>query len=283
MHSKIKTLVCLLVLLSAVVFGQNKKTITLGIVDEISSAQLSEKRMLNIYLPDDYSDSVNKKYDVIYLLDGGVDEDFIHFCGLVQYNTFPWVNGMPKSIVVGVVNVDRKRDMTFPTTVKKDKEKWPTTGGSEKFMAFLEKDLMPYIQKNYRTNGNKTLIGESLGGLFTTEVLLKKPTLFNNYLIISPSLWWDNGSLLNYKPVLSSVVPSTKTRVYIAVGKEGLAPSEQPHVMEVDANVMVEKIQELNNKNIDLHFDFFPEYDHATIGYRALYEGFRKMYVHKQN
>ena len=61
----------------------------------------------------------------------------------------------------------------------------------------IEKELQPYIETKYKTNNDKTIIGQSLGGLFATEVLLKKPTLFNKYIIISPSLWWDNGSLLN--------------------------------------------------------------------------------------
>ncbi len=255
------------------------EVIGIGVSHQFYSEQLSEGRTINVSVPSDYGDSTHKKYDVIYLLDGGVDEDFIHFCGLVQYFTFPWVNAIPQSIVVGIANTDRQRDMSFPSTAKMDKKKWPTTGGSAKFMDFLEKDLMPYIKKNYRTNDNKTIVGESFAGLFACEVLLKKPAMFNNYLIISPSLWWDNGSLLKYKPVLSATVPVSKTNVYIAVGKEGLGLSEEPHVMEVDANVMADKIKALNNKNVRLQFDYFPEYDHATIGHFGLYEGLRKMYA----
>lgn len=258
-----------------------QKAIPLGTSYEISSAQLNEKRIINIYLPEGYNDSTAKKYDVIYLLDGGVDEDYIHFCGLVQYFSFPWVNEIPQSIVVGIANSDRKRDMSFASSVKGDKEKWPMMGGSAKFMSFIEKDLLPYIEKNYRTNGSKTIVGESLGGLFASEILMKKPAMFNNYLIVSPSLWWDNGSLLKNKFALSSAMPATATRVYIAVGKEGLGLSEEPHVMEVDANVLAQQIKDLDNKNIQLQFDYFPEYNHATIGHYALYQGLRKMFQQK--
>lgn len=274
---KLKTLFCLLIL-PFVLQAQEGKPIALGTSYEIQSVQLGEKRIINVYLPDGYSDSTAKKYDVIYLLDGGVDEDYIHFCGLVQFFTFPWVNAMPQSIVVGIANTDRQRDMSFPSTAKMDKKKWPTTGGSSKFMDFLEKDLMPHIAKNYRTNGSKTVVGESFAGLFACEVLMKRPAMFDNYLIVSPSLWWDNGSLLKYKPILSATVPATRTNVYIAAGKEGLGLSEEPHVMEVDANVMADKIKALNNKNIRIQFDYFPEYNHATIGHFGLYEGLRRMY-----
>ena len=253
-----RLLITLLCLLMLPCLSQGQKPITLGTSYEIHSGQLNEQRTINIYLPDGYADSTAKRYDVIYLLDGGVDEDFIHFCGLVQYFSFPWLQTIPQSIVVGVANTDRKRDMAFPTTVKEDKKQWPTTGGSAKFMAFLEKDLAPYIEKNYRTNGRKTLVGESLAGLFACEVLLKKPALFNNYLIISPSLWWDNGSLLKGKHALSATVPAVKTNVYIGVGKEGLAPTPEPHVMEVDANILADQIKQLNNPNIQLHFDYYP-------------------------
>jgi len=251
--------------------------ITLGVTDELTSSRLSEKRKLNIYLPEGYNASDTTTYPVIYLLDGGLDEDFIHIVGLVQFNTFPWVNRLPKSIVVGIVNIDRKRDFTFPTTVKSDKEKFPTTGGSEKFISFLEDELQPYIQKHYRTNGSKTIIGESLGGLLATEILFKKLYLFNKYIIISPSLWWDNGSILNGSMVLSATQPANDISVYLAVGKEGLTPGAKPRVMEVDANLLAEKINAAQNKHINLIFDYLPDENHATIADQAVLNASKKL------
>lgn len=249
--------------------------ITLGIKDHLYSKELSENRKLNIYLPEGYNPSDTATYPVIYLLDGGTDEDFIHVVGLVQFNTFPWVNRLPKSIVVGIVNKDRKHDFTFPTTIKADKEKYPTTGGSKAFISFLAKDLLPYIQSHYKVNTDRTIIGESLGGLLATEILLEKPNMFNKYIIISPSLWWDNGSILKKKMNISATDPANRTRIYIGVGKEGLAPTEEFHVMEVDANVLADKIKALNNGNISLYFDYLPEETHATIAHQALLNAFK--------
>lgn len=245
----------------------------LGNVEQIHSTVLSETRTLNIYLPDGYSDKDTAHYPVIYLLDGSADEDFIHVSGLVQFCTFPWVKILPRSIVVGIGNKARERDMTFPTSIKTEKERFPTTGGSAKFISFIADELQPYITKHYRTNGQKTIIGESLAGLLTTEILFTRPSLFDKYIIISPSLWWDNGSLLNKQPSLTGT--SHKISVYIGVGKEGLAPSPQPHVMEVDANVLADKLKELHNKNLSLHLDYLPDETHATIGHQALYNAFR--------
>lgn len=267
--------------LSINIFAQNKdnaKPFVIGVIDEIQSTALGEKRILNIYLPEGYTTKDTIKYPVIYLLDGGADEDFIHVVGLVQFNSFEWINRLPKSIVVGIANVDRKRDFTYPTSIEKDKKRYPTAGHSAKFRAFLEKELQPFIAQKYKTNAQKTLIGESLGGLLATEILLKKPTLFNKYIIISPSLWWDDASLLKQSAALLDAPFDQQTDVYIGVGKEGLAPSDLPHVMEVDANLLAEKIKSTKSKKVKVYFDYLPQEDHATVGHQAIFNAFRLFY-----
>jgi predicted alpha/beta superfamily hydrolase len=257
---------------------ESSKPFVLGNIDEIQSKELAEKRTLNIYLPEGYHANDTTRYPVIYLLDGSADEDFIHIVGLVQFNSFEWVNQVPKSIVVGIVTVDRKRDFTFPTTIAEDQKKYPTTGHSDKFMAFIEKELQPYVEKKYKTTKSKTIIGQSLGGLFATEILLKKPTLFNTYIIVSPSLWWDNGSLLNQDSKILQENYTQATKVYIGVGKEGLTPTAMPRVMEVDANLLAEKMQETKSKTVDVHFDYLPLENHATILHQAVSNAFRLLY-----
>ncbi len=257
---------------------EGSKPFVLGVIQEIQSAELSEKRILNIYLPEGYKQDDTSKYAVIYLLDGGADEDFIHVVGLVQFNNFEWIDRVPKSIVVGIANTDRKRDLTYPTTIAEDKKQYPTTGGSDKFILFLEKELQPFIEKKYKTNSSKTIIGQSLGGLFATEVLFKKPNLFNKYIIISPSLWWDNGSLLKQKIALTQ-----KTDIYIGVGKEGQGPSATRHIMEEEASVLYEKIKMQNPKNQSVYFDFLPKEDHATVSHQAIFNAFRLLYPVSQN
>lgn len=239
------------------------KSFVLGKIEQIQSVELNEQRTLNVYLPEDYSPDSALRYPVIYLLDGSADEDFIHVAGLVQFCSFPWVNILPKTIVVGIANRDRRRDFTFPTTVEKDKKDFPTTGASAKFIAFLEKEVQPFVDRNYKTNAHKTLIGQSLGGLVATEILFKKPSLFNQYIIVSPSLWWDNESLLTIKrqPVTSS------TKVFIAVGKEG-------KVMENDAKSLFELLKKDNSSFLKTLYHYLPDENHATIYHQALYEAF---------
>lgn len=237
-----------------------EKVFQLGIVRQLHSTVLNEKRTLNIYLPEGYHK--DSSYPVIYLLDGSADEDFTHVAGLVQFYNFPWVNVLPKSIVVGIANVDRRRDFTFPTTIDKDKKDFPTTGSSEKFIRFIEKELQPYINQSFKTNGSNMLIGQSLGGLLATEVLFKKPDLFSQYVIVSPSLWWDKESLLKTK----LAVYKKKTTVYIAVGKEG-------KIMEDDAKALHELLK-AKGSNLSLKYDFIGNKMHGNIFHQAVANAF---------
>jgi uncharacterized protein len=247
------------------------KPFVLGKSDIMHSTVLNEDRTLNIYLPEGYNQANDTtKYHVIYLLDGSADEDFIHVAGLVQYYSFPWINQLPPTIVVGIANTDRRRDFAFPTTIEKDKARFPTTGGSANFIAYIEQEVQPYIKQNYQGTGTKTIIGQSLGGLLATEILLTKPALFDNYIIISPSLWWNDGSLLKQTSPLLDSTYSRPTQVYIGVGKEGLAPCDVPHVMEVDANLLAEKITSTASKKVKTYFDYLPAEDHATISHQAI-------------
>ncbi|PZF73445.1 alpha/beta hydrolase [Taibaiella soli] len=242
----------------------NAKPFVLGVVNQFESTQLSETRTINVYLPDEYKTEPERKFPVIYLLDGSANEDFIHIAGLVQFLTM--IQAMPPTIVVGVANVDRKRDFTFPTQNKEDLKNVPTSGGSAKFMLFVEKDLQPYVNGHYRTNGERTIIGQSLGGLMATEILLKKPALFDNYIIVSPSLWWNDESLLKDAPQLLKKATSKAKKVYIAVGEEG-------DQMKNDAKNLSELLLKENPKTKTISLVNFPKENHLTILHNAAYNG----------
>lgn len=264
MFQKIHIICCVVFLatnlLSAQKTTNKKQPITIGESITFSSAILEEERTLNVYLPESYQEETSKTYPVIYVLDGSMNEDFIHIVGLVQFASFSWIQIVPESIVVGISNVDRKRDFTYPTTNKKDKEDFPTTGGSSNFITFLEKEVQVMIQKNYRVSAEKTIIGQSLGGLLATEVLFKKPHLFDKYIIVSPSLWWDDESLLKQTPVKFEQQKS----IYIAVGKEG-------PIMERVAKELFEKLQKVPEKKYNLYFKFLEEQRHGDALHLAVY------------
>jgi uncharacterized protein len=235
----------------------------LGVVEQMDSKTLAEARTLNIYLPDGYAQQPEVRFPVIYVLDGSANEDFVHIVGILQFMN---MMGMwPPSIVVGIANVDRKRDFTFPTTVAADKEKFPTTGYSAKFIAFLETEAQPFVERHYRTSASKTLIGQSLGGLLATEVLLYHTQLFNRYLIVSPSLWWNNESLLRAIPGGIAQLPGDPLEVYVSVGKEGKD-------MIRYAKTLYQQVKKAKQPAWKAYYNFMSDEDHATILHNSVYE-----------
>lgn len=258
--------------LKAQVEIQESTHITIGERLRMDSKIMGESRELNIYLPPEFKREEAKNFGVVYILDGGIDEDFIHTSGLVQYVTFPWIQQLPPVIVVGIVNTDRRRDMTFPTTQPKEKQKFPSSGGSARFIEFIEKEVVALVRNRYQVAGPSYLIGQSLAGLLAAEVMMTRPALFDNYIIVSPSVWWDNGSILKRD---ESLLGQLRSNVYLAVGKEGLAPSEEAHVMEVDVNLLAEKIKANKPPATRFYFDYLPSENHATIGHQAIYNAIR--------
>lgn len=252
------------------------KNFILGNVEVLHSHILSEDRILNIYLPEGYDSTA--RYPIIYLLDGSADEDFIHVAGIVQFNTFPWVDRIPKSIVVGIANTNRKFNFTTRSERSTDNKLVPKNGGSAKFVAFIEKELKPYIDQKYGANMGNTLIGQSLGGLLATEILFTKPHLFNKYIIISPSLWWRDGYLLQEKPAILSPNYLSPTKIYVGVGKEGSIDGSKNHIMEEDARLLADKIKNGASKSVNVYFDYLPEEDHATVTHQAVFNAFRMLY-----
>jgi len=249
----------------------NVKPLTIGEIRTFKSKILNEDRTLNIYLPQGFDKT--KSYPIIYLLDGSMNEDFIHVTGLVQF--FNQMYSMPETIVVGIANIDRKKDFTFHTDLKDLQKDYPTTGHSDKFISFLEKELKPYIESQFKTT-DKYLFGQSLGGLLATEILLKKPELFNNYFIISPSLWWDDESLLKEASQLLTKIPDTKKFIYVSVGK-----GEHP-VMIKDAENLDDILKKSNKKNWTVEYKMMETDNHATILHRSLYEGLVKLFPYQE-
>lgn len=247
--------------------NKKKTPFVIGEVDTIYSKVLKQKRVINVHLPLSYNPDSATTYPVIYLLDGSIGEDFVHIVGLVDYMNM--INILKPTIVVGIANIDRQHDFTFPTQDPEHQMfKIPNAGGSANFIRFIEKELEPYVEANYKTNGSKTLIGQSLGGLLATEILLKKPSLFTTYMIVSPSLWWNNESLLKDAPALLKRNSYSGIKVYLSVGTEGKR-------MEDDAAQLSALLKQ---NNIDQIFLPMPEENHLTILHRSIYKGFELLY-----
>jgi predicted alpha/beta superfamily hydrolase len=252
----------------------------IGLIQKIPSTALGEERKISVYLPEDYNQNDTTRYPVIYILDGGVNEDFIHIAGIVRFNTQPWINRFPKSIVVGIENTNRKRDFSFAVPnldfVEKmgfNKKSYSMTGGSSKYISFLEKELQPYISRTYKTTAQKTVIGESFAGLLATEILLKHRDLFSTYIIITPSLWWGNESLLVEAPKLLKSGNNSHIKVYV-----GACDKAEEPTMYNDAATLAEVLKQDGVNFKQVHFDYMPNEIHSTAMHQAVYNAFKLLY-----
>lgn len=226
----------------------------------ISSKILKENRVINVWLPHLYNENKDS-YPVIYMLDGGIKEDFPHLANtiadLIQKKKIKPI------ILVGIENTQRRRDLTGFTDNEKDKEIAPIVGGSLFFREFINQELFKEINSQFRVNNSKSIIGESLAGLFITETFLLTPTMFDNYIAFDPSLWWNNAYLLqNADKLLSKFNLSNK----------------QFWFTSSNTNDISEKVQQLSEilkyKNIaglKYNYSYQPKEQHSTI-FRATKE-----------
>ncbi len=235
--------------------------LTIGETLTIESKILKQERILNVYLPHGYKENIDKEYPVIYVLDGSITEDFLHVVGLIQFGSFSWINFVPESIVVGIANIDRKKDFTFPSTVERDNKEFPTTGHSKPFIQFIKQEVLQSVKSRYRTTGHNTIVGQSLGGLLATEILFTETALFNKYVIVSPSMWWDAGSLFNKQPTNFEMDPS----IFIAVGKEG--PNMETNAMKLYVSIL----QQIRDES-KIGFSFMEDKDHGDALHLGLYQ-----------
>src|SRR5258706_9648166 len=162
----------------------------IGRTYHIASRTLGETRVIDVSLPQSYGDDTTRRYPVLVVLDGDYQQQIA--AAIAQF--YAATSQIPELIVVGVRNTNRSRDMTppllpdFPLPPEISE-----AGGAESFLGFIGDELLPYIDRRYRTVPLRVLVGHSLGGLFATYALSHRPELFIGYVLLEPSLWWNRG------------------------------------------------------------------------------------------
>lgn len=257
-----------LLLLSPASRAQEPPSLSYGVVDRLHSEVLGEDRRLNVFLPPGYQGS-SERFPVVYVLDGSAHEDYFHVASLLDF--LATYEAMPRTIVVGISNVNRQRDFTMPTKDEKDLVGVPVSGGADRFVRFLEAELIPYVNSHYRTTSSSTIIGQSLGGLLATKVLLEKPSLFEKYVIVSPSLWWNKQALLQSAGELMKKNQAPNRRVYISVA------NELPEMKETTQG-LVERLKESHWEGLQYHYDYLADENHATSLHISVYNAMKYFY-----
>jgi predicted alpha/beta superfamily hydrolase len=186
----------------------------IGEMHTITSTVLGEERRLIVGLPQGYEGG-SQHYPVMYLLDGG--GHFHHTTGITQFLANQ--GRMPQMIVVAIPNTNRTRDLT--PAPGEDSERFPTAGGADDFLSFIADELVPWVNDNFRTADYSVLVGHSFGGLFANYALLTRPEAFNAYVSISPSLWWNDRSLVEEARNTVEQQPWSGRYLYMTMGDEG--------------------------------------------------------------
>jgi predicted alpha/beta superfamily hydrolase len=262
--------------------------VVIGTVDSIYSKILNENRRIWVYVPAMTNPGPFgiQHYPVVYLLDG--EAHFFSVVGMIQQLSH--VNGntnCPEMIVVGIQNTDRMRDLT-PTHVDAeqngDSSFANTSGGGEKFIAFIEKELIPYIDVNYPTAPYRTFIGHSLGGLTVINALLNHTNLFNSYIAIDPSLWWNEQKLLKESLSTLSKKRYDNKSLFFAVANT-LSPSKDssevrkdmdPTSLHIRSNFQFgDVLKSAVNSGLHWQWKYYEEDDHASVPFIAEYDAFR--------
>jgi predicted alpha/beta superfamily hydrolase len=242
-------------------------SLVIGDTFTIDSVVLGETRRINVYKPPGYTESDGDGVPVLYMPDGGMAEDFLHVAGLVQVSVG---NGtMRPFLLVGIENTARRRDLTGPTEIEADKKIAPRVGGSAAFREFIRDELMPEVRKHYRTTDETAIVGESLAGLFVVETFLLEPELFDAYIAIDPSLWWNNHRLLSDAHGLLLSRPTLHKTLY-------LASSDDAQIAELTGR-LGQVLAADAPPGIDWRHEQMPTEAHQTIYHPAALRAFRSV------
>ena len=240
-----------------------------GMSYTLRSDVLGDERQINVWLPPDYARS-EARYTVLYLLDGALDQDFHHIAGLAQLGSLSWTYG--PLILVGVQTRDRRAELTPQASDPRYLHAFPQNGGAERFRRFLETEVMPFVEDRFRAGPRRALMGESLGGLFVVDTLLDQPSLFHDYVAISPSLWWDDRLPLNDAAGRLRAAAGEGRRLYLAMADEG-------GTMQQGVDQLRQALGDSGAETIEWRYsDRSSIATHATVYHGAAEEALRWLY-----
>lgn len=261
--------------------------IVIGQMDSLRSEILDETRNIWVHVPDNAAGAIYGKssYPVLYLLDGPG-----HFHAVTGLLNNLGQNGIvPRMVVVAIPNTDRTRDLT-PSHVDEmfgDSSFVVTSGGGDKFLEFMEKELIPYVEEKYPVTGYRTFVGHSFGGLTAVHALFSKAHLFSNYVAIDPSMWWDDwllvnkadtvleGSSLEGKALFMGVANTMEEGMDISKVKQDTARSSN-HIRSILS--LIEKLDEKQDSPLEFAWKYYEDDDHGSVPLITEYDALRFLF-----
>lgn len=231
------------------------------------SKQLEQERKYWVQLPESYSASPNRKYPVFYLLDGQSDMALVS--GML--NRLQFSNAAAEMIVVGIDNPDRTWELA-PIVNHDPRGPVGKGGGADKFLAFVEKELLPHIDKQYQTHDYRVISGHSIGGLFVLHALQTKPDLFQAYFAISPAVWWSKRTTAANLKTFMRETKKLNKYLYINIGNEG---GEMRQVY----NELVQFLQQNQPAGLRLETDAFAQASHGLTSAAGMFNAIHQMFL----
>lgn len=237
-----------------------------NITETIYSATLKEERQVIIKLPKSYNENKNIQYPVLYVLDGEWNLEF----AASLLNRMQLSEAASEHIIIGINNVDRTRDFT-PTVNQDPQGPVGKGGGADKFLDFIELELMPLVSKKYRTSDYKILAGHSLGGLLVLHSFQSRPHLFQAHFAFSPAVWWGARKTLNETKKFVINTPDLNNYLYMNIGNEG---GEMHQVY----NELHETIVKRRPENLTFISDYFEQEPHGLTLAAGLFNAYRGLF-----
>ncbi len=255
--------------------------ITVGVQKQLYSAVLKENRSYQIHLPNDYHLNTQKKYPVIYVLDGEIN--FNSLSAITDFLSRGRTPTVPQMIVVGVLNTNRTRDLT-PSHVKNATDmssqkggSYAQSGGSSTFLNFVTKELMPEINKQYRSSGFNIYAGHSFGGLSVLSCLYNHTNSFDAFIAMDPSLWWDNGIAIQQASNFNIKSLKHPKKLVISSSKNSINQSAQ----ELSSTPIVKLdsiFTSVTSPNFSYKYFNFDDETHGTLALPSLYYGLKYLF-----
>jgi predicted alpha/beta superfamily hydrolase len=221
----------------------------------LQSHILQQERTITVHLPGNYSPG--KKYPVLYMLDG-----LAQFGIGVNFSGMSYVGTVPEMIVVAIDYQNRIKEYT-PTYAKGFQD----SGGSDQFVDFIEKELFPYIDSTYSTMPFRILSGHSLAGILVVYLLFSERNIFNAYIAMDPSLWWDNNYIIN--KIASFKEDKLSHRCLYVTSTR----SNDEYIVPFDSTLNAKSIKELRYK-----YQNFEDETHADVVFVSLYYGLKYIF-----
>lgn len=262
-HKQIITAAIVLHIFVISAAAQRSAPIVVGEQFTIHSDILNEDRAIFVTLPPGYEFSP-QKFPVIYLLDGPAHLN--HTTGIKD--VLARSNRMPQAIIVGIANTDRTRDLT-PSPG--NNRRLRTAGGADNFLEFINRELVPHIEKKYRTEPYRVLIGHSFGGLFAIHTMATQPDSFDAYIAISPSLEWADGATVKHMSKFLDVNSGYEGFLYFTIADEG-GP------MQLSFDSLVGLLESKAPQTLHWENQLLPDEDHGSTVIRSTYHGLKALF-----